>query len=344
MSPRLCAALFFLTVLLGCGTESDQVTFQTPSFSKQGSSPDNGRCYSDWSAPVNLGAPISFPGVTTTGPALSADGLSLYFSANRPGSLGTSDIWVSQRASRHSPWQTPVNLGVPINSTFSQSLPVLSADGHLLFISTTRPGGGGGTDLWVSHRKHTHDDFAWEAPVPLGPGVNTPGFEAAPSYSPNAGTGGTNLYFSKGPAAGSNLGIYSAAIKRNGETLGPAVEVAALNALPLYTTAHPSLSKDGREVFVYSTRLGGFGSQDIWTSTRPNIHSAWSTPVNLGPTINTAGIDVHPTVSFDGLTLLWSSNRAGTIGVRDLWMSTRTRCGHGDSGDDENNNDDNEED
>jgi hypothetical protein len=157
MTPRLCAALLLVALLLGCGTESDSVTFRAPSFSRVESSLANGRCYSDWSAPSNVGAPISYAGVTTTGPALSSDGLSLYFSANRPGSLGASDIWVSQRASRHRPWGTPLNLGAPINTTFSQSLPVLSADGHLLFISTNRLGGNGGTSSG-----HRRDEFLFQ--------------------------------------------------------------------------------------------------------------------------------------------------------------------------------------
>jgi hypothetical protein len=133
-------------------------------------------------------------------------------------------------------------------------------------------------------------------------------------------------HLAMGPVA-TNLSIYSAAIGRNGDVLGPAVLVAELSYPSPFSTAHPSLRRDGREVFFYSTRPGGLGSQDVWTSTRPNIHSAWSPPVNLGAPINTAGIDIHPTLTFDGLTLFWSSNRPGTIGVRDLWMSTRTRCG-----------------
>ena len=54
--------------------------------------------YSDWFAPVNLGAVVNSP-FNDQGPAISKDGLSLYFSSSRPGGFGVSDIWVSQRAS-----------------------------------------------------------------------------------------------------------------------------------------------------------------------------------------------------------------------------------------------------
>ena len=63
-----------------------------------------------WSEPVHLEPPINTSS-TDQSPALSPDGLSLYFASDRPGSLGGVDLWVSRRASHHSAWETPVNLG-----------------------------------------------------------------------------------------------------------------------------------------------------------------------------------------------------------------------------------------
>ena len=62
-----------------------------------------------WSEPVNLGPPINteaFEGSAT----LSPNGLSLYFTSNRPGSLGGNDLWVSQRECADCSWEEPVNL------------------------------------------------------------------------------------------------------------------------------------------------------------------------------------------------------------------------------------------
>src|SRR5437773_4240357 len=53
--------------------------------------------FSEWSPPVNLGPTVN-TGFIDAGPALSKDGLSLYFNSNRPGGYGGNDIWVSQRA------------------------------------------------------------------------------------------------------------------------------------------------------------------------------------------------------------------------------------------------------
>ena len=59
--------------------------------------------YSDWSEPINLG-----PNVNSTfldrGPAISKDGLSLYFASNRLDSIGGEDIYVSQRETRDDEW------------------------------------------------------------------------------------------------------------------------------------------------------------------------------------------------------------------------------------------------
>src|SRR5579864_4209591 len=70
--------------------------------------------YTGWSTPVNLG-PVVNSAAAEGGPALSGDGLSLYFtSVNRPGGLGSDDIWVSQRPSVSAAWGAPVNLGPTI--------------------------------------------------------------------------------------------------------------------------------------------------------------------------------------------------------------------------------------
>jgi hypothetical protein len=63
------------------------------------------------SAPVTAVNSDSFE----TSSAISTDGLTLWFGSDRPGGVGANDIWVSQRATRASPWSTPVNV-VALNS------------------------------------------------------------------------------------------------------------------------------------------------------------------------------------------------------------------------------------
>jgi len=54
------------------------------------------------------------------------------------------------------------------------------------------------------------------------------------------------------------------------------------------------------------------------------VDAAWSTPTNLGPTVNSGFSDQHPYLSEDGTTLVFFSNRPGCCGgIGDLWMTTR---------------------
>ena len=71
--------------------------------------------YAGWSAPVNLGPTVN-SAAGEAGPALSGDGLSLYFASDRQGPVGNTDIWVSQRPTVNDAWGTPTNLGSTINT------------------------------------------------------------------------------------------------------------------------------------------------------------------------------------------------------------------------------------
>ena len=325
MTPtsRTLAAVASVALLVGCGMESDRSI--TANLVENVTSH-----FSPWSEPVNLG-PVVNSSAGEQNAALSRDGLSLYFSSTRAGGAGQLDIWVSQRdctnaADPACAWRTPLNLGPVINGSGADFAPNLSNDGHLLFFSSVRPDGFGGPDIYVSHRADPHDDFGWEPAVHLGPDVNTATADNAPMYLQSAEDGVMNLYFNRGLNALQEADIYVAAVKRDGETLGPAQPVSELN-VPNANDAAVTMRADGRELMFWSTRAGGLGRADLWVSTRQTVHDPWSPPVNLGAPLNTASDDVTPALSFDGRTLIFGSNRPGGQGGNDLWMSTRTPGG-----------------
>jgi hypothetical protein len=279
--------------------------------------------FSDWSEPINLGLIVNSD-VDDYHPAISNNGLSLYISSSRPGGFGLDDIWVSQRDSLDDPWGPPQNLGPNINSAGNEFAPDFSPNGHWLFFSSTRPPDAiGAPQIWVSFRKDPDDDFGWRPAVNLGPDINLPGLDDnAPTFFRDHKTGVTSIYFNSilrqdGPG---DFDIYVSTQRQNGR-FGRAKIVQELSSP--YRDTRTAIRRDGLEMFITSNRPGGSGKIDLWVSTRETTLDAWSTPVNLGPTINTADDDGGPALSCDGTTLYFYSTRPGGSGGRDLYVTTR---------------------
>ena len=278
--------------------------------------------FSEWSVPVNLGPVVNGPS-SDFAPAVSKDGLSLYFSSDRPGGAGQTDIWLSQRSSRDDPWGAPVNLGAPVNTASGERAPAFSRDGHWMFFVSNRPGGLGGDDIWGSWRTNIHDDFAWQPPVNLGAGVNSPGFDAGASFFENDDAGVPLLFVGSIRAGGpGGEDIYVSAQTADG-SFGPATLVSELSTPD--ADRRPTVRFDGLEIIFFSNRPGTFGGADLWASTRETVFDSWSEPTNLGPVVNTAANEAPSYLSSDGRTLILTSDRAGGYGGLDLYVSTRHR-------------------
>jgi Tol biopolymer transport system component len=238
-------------------------------------------------------------------------------------------MYVSQRASVDDPWGPPVNLGPTVNTTSSEGNPAFSRDGHVMFFQSDRPGGLGSRDIWASFREHTHDDFAWQPAVNLGAGVNSAADDNGPSYFENEEEGAPQLYFaSNRPGGLGGLDIYISEQAADG-SFGPAMLLTELSSPG--GDSRPSIRHNGLEIFLQSDRAGTTGALDLWVATRESTLDAWSTPVNLGATINTAFAEQNPYLSSDGETLFFASDRPGGFGGPDLYMGTRTKL-HGQSG------------
>jgi len=304
--------------------------------------------FGPWSSPVNLG-PVVNSRFHEWSSAISKDGLSLYITSSRAGGVNGpnpdhfNEIWVSRRASIDAPWQAPVNLDAfnetpVINAVGSgTAAPNFSADGHLLFFQSPHPGGYGGSDLYVSRRTNKHDDFGWQEPVNLGGLINTSYGDFQPDYFEDEETGIVVLYFTSdrpGGPVGSLPGsahIYVSMLGDDG-TFGPGVLVTELSSQS--SDNRTAIRRDGLEVFVSSNRGYGLsGVKDIWVSTRDSTLEPWSTPVNLGPTVNYPGYGTGtPALSWDGTALYFTSDRPGGFNAPanahltgDLYVTTRRK-------------------
>ena len=257
-------------------------------------------------------------------PFISPDGKSLYMASDRPGGFGGLDIWVSSRASVNDGWGEPVNLGEPVNSASNDFCPTIARDGHTLYFVSNRPGGCGGSDIYVS-RSRPH---GWDTPVNLGCALNSDADEFSPFPVNEAGSGPV-LYFSSNRAGGFSAEVEGAVIgdfdlyisQFRGGIFGPAVLVPGVNTAA--DDSQPNLSRDDLEMYFFSTRPGGFGGPDLYVAARTKASRNWLTVANLGPHVNSAAGETRPSLSWNGKTLYFGSNRPGGEGSSDIYYSSR---------------------
>jgi hypothetical protein len=141
-----------------------------------------------WSLASALPAPVNTPDDKESYPSVVADG-SLYFSSDRPGGEGQADIWRAQHLADGS-FDEPVNLGPPVNSEHSEGDTYVAPDESWLVVTSRRPDGIGGGDLYVSYRR---DDGAWGEPQLLPPTINSDLLDYCPMGTPD----GRYLFFSR---------------------------------------------------------------------------------------------------------------------------------------------------
>ena len=155
-----------------------------------------------WQSPVSISDNINSElneGTCT----ISADGRTLIFTScqGREG-YGSCDLYISRK--NGGIWSDPENMGSSINSSAWDSQPSLSADGRILYFVSTRSGGLGGQDIWVSY---IDEDGNWSKPKNLGNHINTTGNEISPFIHANnqtlyfasdghLGMGGFDIYYS----------------------------------------------------------------------------------------------------------------------------------------------------
>jgi len=264
--------------------------------------------------PINLGPTVNSTAVE--GPDdISADGLSLFLTSDRPGGYGAADIWVATRATTEDDWGIPVNLGPAVNSSDWDGVSSISGDGLSLYFSSFRPGGDGVfTDIWLTTRSTLSDP--WAAPLNLGPVINTSRYDERLDISDD---GLTLLFSSNRPGGQGQSDIWVTTrptvydLWGTPENLGPVINTSRYDGAP-------HVSSDGRMLFFSSNRIGGLGGEDIWVARRAAKDDDWANPVNLGPEVNTSHLDSAPCLSPDGSVLYFMSLRAGGVGSVDLWQ------------------------
>lgn len=245
-----------------------------------------------------------------------------------------------------------VNMGSNINTQSRESEPSFTADGRTMYFNCND------ADICVSHLIGTWEEGKWTAPERLGAPISTGYFEVEPLINAS----GDKLYFqSNRPArrlqgnpllspfvtdsffivtylAEAKLGVSVldgfgvadvwVSYKVNGVWSEPQNLNDVPGEPPVNTAFHDhclSFSADGNEAFWTSTRPGGFGGNDIWTSRR--VNGKWTAPENLGPNVNGAGDEHHSIPTPDGKSLYVTTTRHGGYGGEDTFVTTRDANG-----------------
>ncbi|MHC4539482.1 MAG: LamG-like jellyroll fold domain-containing protein [Planctomycetota bacterium] len=101
-----------------------------------------------WTRPVNLGSTVNSPNVDFC-PNIANDGLVLIFSSRPPSMYGSyCNLWLTERSTTSDPWETPVSLGLFINTDDVDHVDI-TPDGTSVFLTCLkRSGGSGWQDIW----------------------------------------------------------------------------------------------------------------------------------------------------------------------------------------------------
>lgn len=137
-----------------------------------------------WSQPVNAGSEIN-SAAWDSQPAISADGMTLIFSSNRPGGFGGSDLYRSVRLP-DGQWSRPANLGPLINTQDNEMSPFFHPDGRTLYFSSNGHPGMGSYDLFMTK---LDDAGRWSKPQNLGVPLNSAEDELNIIVDANGGNG-----------------------------------------------------------------------------------------------------------------------------------------------------------
>jgi outer membrane protein OmpA-like peptidoglycan-associated protein/tetratricopeptide (TPR) repeat protein len=191
---------------------------------------------------------------------VSQDGDWLFFAADIAGAgLGGFDIYKSVYTPTG--WSIEENLGDSINTDFWESSPAISPDKRALYFSSTRPGGYGGADLYVSYLK---PNGRWTEAVNMGPTINTAGDEMAPFIHADNQT----LYFtSHGLPGYGGSDLFVLKKLSNGKWGIPENMGYPINTIE--NEGSLAVAADGYTAYYASDREDSRGGLDIYSFTLP---------------------------------------------------------------------------
>ncbi|MES2285783.1 MAG: OmpA family protein, partial [Bacteroidota bacterium] len=223
------------------------------------------------------------------------------------------------------------NIGSPVNSSFSDFAPLISADGSTMVFTShrptdktsTSPGAAAKKDITKSKEAnaaiyityYNDKNKTWIEPILLESVVNLAGVDNSAIALSNDGQ--KMLIYRGGNNKNINKGVFETTLKGN-EWSVPKRLPAPINSDGNETSA--SFSADGKTIYFVSSRPDGLGGRDIWYCIQ-NEAGDWGEAVNAGNSINTKedeeSVFLHP----NGSSLFFSSKGHNSTGGYDIFVS-----------------------
>ncbi len=251
----------------------------------------------------NLGKLINSP-YSEIAPIISPNGKLLFFTMGigHPANLGEEhlqDCYVSRFQSGK--WGVPKNLGIPINSPGNDAISGVSPDGKVLFIKNFYYNHVSGLcfasldslgkwkiDPIIIEKFANSNQFTSQC-------ISTNGEFIIISAEMPEGYGGLDLYVCRLKDRKKNL--YGAP-----QNLGPVINTKENDFAPF-------LASDGKTLYYSTSGKGGFGSADVFITKRlDDSWVNWTAPQNMGPEINTSGMDAYYSIPASGDVAYFSSS------------------------------------
>lgn len=209
-----------------------------------------------WEEARNVGPPINTENQDAP-ICLSPDGNILYIHRDANG----GDIYECYLDGEN--WSTPINLGEPINSPDWEPSLSVTPDGKTMYFVSTKPGGHGNRDIYISHKL---PNGKWSKGKNIGPRINTIMNEDSPYIHPD----GKTLYFSsQGHSSMGGFDIFKSVQKADGEWTTP-VNIG----YPINTPGDDiyfSFTASGKYGYYASAgKPDGLGGKDIYRITFPD--------------------------------------------------------------------------
>ena len=244
-------------------------------------------------AKENLGKAINSP-YNDINPIITLDGKKLFFNRrempdNIGGKTDEGDIWYSELKDDNT-WSAAINMGTPINTATANNLSAVSQDNNSLYIAKRDD-----IDLYQN------SETGWTRVGPLGMEHSNESHYFVATLAANgkailfAAKNKQNLFYREAD----ERDLYVSLKDDTGKWGAP------INLGPVINTDQnddtPFLASDGKTLYFASEGHPGFGKHDIFMSKRlDDTWTKWSTPVNLGPNINTFRFDAYYTIPASG--------------------------------------------